>query len=227
VEAAQALNRMHEGFANQRIAMVELQLRSRGIKGERVLDAMLSVPRHEFVPSSLVADAYADMPLPIGSGQTISQPYIVAAMLEALRVREQDRVLEIGTGSGYMTALLAELAAEVVSMERHADLAERAREALAKLEYKNVQIVVGDGSQGYSPAAPYDGIIASAAAPTVPPALMEQLNEGGRMVIPVGPPHTQQLQQVRKISGQVVITPLDPCRFVPMIGESAYRAQED
>jgi len=218
---------MHDGFANQRIAMVELQLRSRGIRNERVLRAMERVPRHEFVPESLRADAYADMPLPIGSGQTISQPYIVAAMLEALQLRAEDRVLEIGTGSGYMTALLAELAAEVISIERHADLAERARELLDKLGYHNVHVMIGDGSMGYPLAAPYDAIIASAAAPSIPPALIEQLNEGGRMVIPVGPPQAQQLQLVRKISGEAVVTPLDPCRFVPMIGESAYRAQED
>ena len=218
---------MQDIFLNQRIAMVELQLRSRGIRDQRVLEAMLHVPRHEFVPPSLQADAYADMPLPIGSGQTISQPYIVAAMLEALQIRPSDRVLEIGTGSGYMTALLAVLAAQVVSIERHAELVERARAVLARLGYQNVQIVVGDGSQGYPPAAPYDRIIASAAAPSIPTALLEQLNEGGRMVIPVGPPHTQQLQLVRKINGQMEMTPLDPCRFVPMIGESAYRIQED
>jgi protein-L-isoaspartate(D-aspartate) O-methyltransferase len=218
---------MQDIFLNQRIAMVELQLRSRGIRDERVLEAMLHVPRHEFVPPSLQADAYADMPLPIGSGQTISQPYIVAAMLEALEIQPQDRVLEIGTGSGYMTALLAELAAQVVSIERHAELAERARPVLEKLGYRNVQVIVGDGSRGYPPAAPYDRIIASAAAPSIPTALLEQLNEGGRMVIPVGPPHTQQLQLVRKINGQMEMTPLDPCRFVPMIGESAYRTQED
>jgi len=218
---------MQDRFANQRIAMVELQLRSRGIRDERVLGAIERVPRHEFVPESLRADAYADMPLPIGSGQTISQPYIVAAMLEALQLRQEDRVLEIGTGSGYMTALLAELAAEVISMERHRDLAERARAILLQLGYRNVQIIVADGSLGYPPTAPYDCIIASAAAPNIPPALVEQLSEGGEMVIPVGPPHAQQLQLVRKISGKAVITPLDPCRFVPMIGESAYRAQED
>ena len=218
---------MQDPFVNQRIAMVELQLRSRGIRDERVLGAMLRVPRHEFVPPLLQIDAYADMPLPIGSGQTISQPYIVAAMLEALEIHPQDRVLEIGTGSGYMTALLADLAAQVISIERHADLAERAREVLAKLGYKNVQAIVGDGSQGYPAAAPYDGIIASAAAPAIPPSLIEQLSEGGRVVIPVGPPQAQQLQLVRKIAGEVDVTPLDPCRFVPMIGSSAYRAEED
>ena len=218
---------MQDGFANQRIAMVELQLRSRGIRDERVLAAMQRVPRHRFVPESARADAYADMPLPIGSGQTISQPYIVAAMLEALEVHAEDRVLEIGTGSGYMTALLAELAAEVVGIERHAELAERSRALLTELGYRNVQIAIGDGSLGYPAAAPYDAIIASAAAPQIPPALIEQLNQNGRMVIPIGPSHAQQLQFVRKISGDVVITLLDPCRFVPMIGESAYRAQED
>ena len=218
---------MPDAFLSQRIAMVELQLRSRGIRDERVLRAMERIPRHEFVPQSLRADAYADMPLPIGSGQTISQPYIVAAMLEALQLRGAERVLEIGTGSGYMTALLANLAAEVISIERHGELAEWARELLARLECSNLQVIVGDGSMGYPLTAPYDAIIASAAAPSMPPALIEQLNEGGSMVIPVGPPHAQQLQLVRKISGQAVITPLDPCRFVPMIGESAYRAQED
>jgi protein-L-isoaspartate(D-aspartate) O-methyltransferase len=218
---------MQDPFLNRRIAMVELQLRSRGIRDERVLEAMLRVPRHEFVPPSVQADAYADMPLPIGSGQTISQPYIVAAMLEALEIRQQDRVLEIGTGSGYMTAILAELAAEVISIERHAELAERARATLARLGYSNIKIVVGDGSQGYPPTAPYDRIVASAAAPGIPRALTEQLKEDGRMVIPIGPSHAQQLQLVRKIAGEVEVTPLDPCRFVPMIGESAYRAQED
>lgn len=218
---------MPDQFVNQRIAMVELQLRNRGIRDVRVLQAMLRVPRHEFIPPSLIADAYTDMPLPIGRGQTISQPYIVAAMLEALQLRAEDRVLEIGTGSGYMTALLAELAAEVIGIERHAELAERAREVLVHLGYRNVQVMVGDGSQGYPSSVPYDGIIASAAAPTIPPALIDQLSEGGRMVIPVGPPHAQQLQLIRKISGQAEITALDPCRFVPMIGESAYRAQDD
>src|SRR3954465_15902428 len=145
---------MQDGFANQRIAMVELQLRSRGIRDERVLAAMERIRRHEFVPSSLQADAYADMPLPIGSGQTISQPYIVAAMLESLQLRAEDRVLEIGTGSGYMTALLAEVAAEVVSIERHVELADRGRELLGSLGYSNLQVIAGDGSMGYPAVAP-------------------------------------------------------------------------
>src|SRR3954469_20699476 len=145
---------MQDAFRNQRIAMVELQLRRRGIKDERVLRAMEQVPRHQFVPESLWADAYADMPLPIGSGQTISQPYIVAAMLEELHVRQSDRVLEIGTGSGYMTALLCELGAQVFSIERHAILAERARAIIETLAYKNADLIVADGSMGYPPAAP-------------------------------------------------------------------------
>src|SRR4051794_30418862 len=156
---------MQDAFRNQRIAMVELQLRRRGIRDDRVLLAMERVPRHEFIPESLWGDAYADMPLPIGSAQTISQPYIVAAMLEALQVRESDRVLEIGAGSGYMSALLSELAAEVFGIERHEQLAARARAVLQMLGYRNVRIIVADGSMGYPPAAPYDRIIASAAAP--------------------------------------------------------------
>jgi protein-L-isoaspartate(D-aspartate) O-methyltransferase len=218
---------MQDTFGNQRIAMVELQLRSRGIRDERVLRAMDSVPRHEFVPEPLRVDAYADMPLPIGGGQTISQPYIVAAMLEALQVAESDRVLEIGAGSGYMTALLGKLAAEVFAIERYAVLADRARAILKMLDYRNLHVIVGDGSIGYPAAASYDRIVASAAAPVIPPALIEQLAEGGRMVIPVGPPHTQQLQLVRKMDGETNVTMLDPCRFVPMIGDAAYRAQED
>lgn len=218
---------MPDAYSNQRIAMLELQLRSRGVRDERVLRAMERIPRHEFVPEPLRVDAYADMPLPIGNGQTISQPYIVAAMLEALQVREADRVLEIGAGSGYMTALLAELAGEVFGIERHEQLVDRARGVLRVLGYRNVQVILTDGSMGYAPAAPYDRIIASAAAPIIPPALIEQLAEGGRMVIPIGPPHTQHLQLVRKTGGEVNVTMLDSCRFVPMIGESAYRAQED
>src|SRR3954466_15846720 len=159
---------MQDAFLNQRIAMVELQLRSRGIRDKRVLLAMERVPRHEFVPETLRADAYADMPLPIGNGQTISQPYIVAAMLEALQLRAEDRVLEIGAGSGYMTALLAELAAEVISIERHVELADGARAVLAHMGYVNAQVNVGDGSLGFAPTAPYDAVIASAAAPSVP-----------------------------------------------------------
>ena len=152
-------------YSNLRSGMVESQLRARGISEERVLDAMRKVPRHEFAPERYRDQAYEDHPLPIGEGQTISQPYIVAIMLEALRLMPMDRVLEVGTGSGYVTALLAELAAEVISIERHAALADEARELLARFGYQNVKVVPGDGSMGFPEAAPYDAITVAAAAP--------------------------------------------------------------
>ena len=199
--------------------MVETQLRTRGISDERVLDAMLRVPRHEFAPERYRDQAYEDHPLPIGEGQTISQPYIVARMLEALALSASDRVLEVGTGSGYLTALLAELAAHVVSVERHAALAEAARELLARMGYTNVKVIVGDGSQGYGEGAPYDAIIVSAAAAEVPRALLQQLAEGGRMIIPVGPADSQQLQLIRKVGGQPRTSLHELCRFVPLVAE--------
>ena len=178
--------------------MVDSQLRARGIADERVLDAMLRVPRHEFAPERYRDQAYEDHPLPIGEGQTISQPYIVAVMLEALALSPTDKVLEVGTGSGYVTALLAELAAQVFSVERHPALADAARELLARMGYTNVRVVVGDGSQGFAEGAPYDAIIVSAAAAEVPPALLSQLAEGGRMIIPIGGADSQQLQFIEK-----------------------------
>jgi protein-L-isoaspartate(D-aspartate) O-methyltransferase len=198
--------------------MVESQLRGRGVKDERVLSAMSRVPRHEFVPREFRTQAYADHPIPIDQGQTISQPFIVAVMLEHLRLQSQDSVLEIGTGSGYVTALLAELASKVFSIERHAPLANSARELLARFAYRNVEIVVGDGSQGLPDHAPFDAIIVSAAALEIPPALFAQLREGGRMIIPVGPPEAQLLQLVSKQDGRRKITNLDACRFVPLLG---------
>src|ERR1700680_1992259 len=179
-------------FSNLRLRMVESQLRARGISDERLLDAMLRVPRHEFAPEHYRDQAYEDHPLPIGQGQTISQPYIVARMLEALALSATDKVLEVGTGSGYVTALLAELAAQVFSVERHAVLADAATELLGRMGYTNVRAIVGDGSQGFAAGAPYDAIIVSAAAAEVPLALLEQLAEGGRMIVPVGPPDFQQ-----------------------------------
>src|SRR5438552_11173031 len=155
--------------------MVNAQLRSRGITDERVLDAMARVPRHEFAPERYRDQAYEDHPLPIGEGQTISQPYIVARMLEALALKPTDRVLEVGTGSGYLTALLAELAAQIFSVERHGALADAARELLGRMGYSNVRVIVGDGSQGHAEGAPYDAIIVSAAAAEVPRALLQQL----------------------------------------------------
>ncbi|MGH9601010.1 MAG: protein-L-isoaspartate(D-aspartate) O-methyltransferase, partial [Terriglobales bacterium] len=188
-------------FRTRRFAMVTLQLRDRGIRDERVLAAMEGVPRHEFVPHQRVAEAYGDHPLPIGEGQTISQPYIVAAMLEALALREEDSVLEIGTGSGYQTAVLCELCRRVYSIERHASLLEKALATLTRLGYTNFELRVGDGSLGWPEAAPFDGIVVSAAVPRVPVTLFEQLREGGRLILPVGSQISQELQLVRKQSG--------------------------
>lgn len=197
--------------------MVESQLRTRGISDPRVLDAMLRVPRDQFVPAAYRAQAYEDHPLPIGDSQTISQPYIVAVMLESLQLQPSDRVLEVGTGSGYATALLAELAAEVFSIERHPALAENAREVFTRLGYKNVQVFTGDGSLGLPASAPFDAILVSAAAAGLPPALIAQLSESGRMIIPVGTGDSQQLQFVRMVNGSPVITARELVRFVPLV----------
>jgi protein-L-isoaspartate(D-aspartate) O-methyltransferase len=197
--------------------MVASQLRARGISNPRVLDAMLRVPRHEFVPESLRGEAYEDHPLPIGDNQTISQPYVVAVMLEAVQLISTNTVLEIGTGSGYVTALLAELAAKVFSVERHPALADNARAVLSNLNYTNIQIFTGDGTLGLPAHAPYDAILVSAAALNIPPALLAQLGEGARMIIPVGSSDSQQLQFIRMINGQPVISLRDPVRFVPLI----------
>ena len=197
--------------------MVDSQLRARGVRDERVLDAMARVPRQAFAPERYRDQAYEDHPLPIGEGQTISQPYIVAVMLEALALSRADRVLEVGTGSGYVTALLAELTAQVFSVERHAALADAARELLADLGYTDVKVIVGDGSEGFEPCAPYDAIIVSAAAAELPRALLAQLTEGGRMIIPVGTADSQQLQMVRMENGQPRIALHELCRFVPLV----------
>lgn len=197
--------------------MVNSQLRARGISDERVLVAMERIPRHEFAPEKYWDQAYEDHPLPLGEGQAISQPYIVALMLEALQLSPTDRVLEVGTGSGYVSALLAELTAEVVSIERHASLAESARGILAKLGYGNVRVVTGDGTSGFPESAPYDAIVVSAAAPEMPPALVAQLAEGGRMIIPVGSEDAQQLRLVRKTAGQTEVEFREMCRFVPLV----------
>src|SRR3984885_7174224 len=204
-------------FAAERRSMVESQLRARGIRDERVLAAMSRLPRHEFVSADYRDQAYEDHPVPIGEGQTISQPYIVARMLESLELTPADRVLEVGTGSGYLTALLAELAAQVFSVERHAVLADPARELLGRMGYTNVKVIVGDGSQGFAEGAPYDAIIVSAATAEVPPALLEQLAEGGRMILPVGPAASQKLQLIRMENGQLRTTLRELCRFVPLV----------
>jgi protein-L-isoaspartate(D-aspartate) O-methyltransferase len=212
-------------FRAQRERMVRTQLAERGIRDVRVLDAMRKVPRHEFVPEGLRQEAYEDHPLPIGEGQTISQPYIVAAMLEHLAVQASDhagdRVLEVGTGSGYVTALLSLLCAEVYSVERHRQLAALAESTLHRLGYRNVKIRVGDGSQGWPEYSPFDAILVSAATAEMPPALFAQLREGGRMVLPIGPASSQELQLIRKVGGEPEVEFLEGCRFVPLVEGTA------
>lgn len=205
-------------YAGARREMVERQLRTRGVRDERVLAAMERVPRHEFVPSYNAPEAYEDHPIVIGESQTISQPYMVASMLEHAAIQPADVVLEVGTGSGYQTALLAELAAEVFSVERFASLAEAAQRVLAHLNYANVVIVTGDGSLGLPSAAPFDAIIVAAASPAIPPPLVEQLREAGRLVVPIGSPEEQTLYVVRKVNGQSRPERLYGCKFVPLIG---------
>ncbi len=204
-------------YSSLRLQMVDSQLRQRGVADERVLAAMERVPRHVFAPEEYRGQAYEDHPLPIGKEQTISQPYIVALMLEALKLSPTDKVLEIGTGSGYVTALLAELTETVVSIERHESLAQSARALLAALGYSNVNVMTGDGMRGFPEAGPYDAIVVSAAATEIPPALVVQLGEGGRMIIPVGSEDSQQLRLVRMENGQPNIELRELCRFVPLI----------
>jgi protein-L-isoaspartate(D-aspartate) O-methyltransferase len=206
-------------YENLRQSMVNDQLRARGIRDERVLNAMARVPRHEFAPERYRDQAYEDHPLPIAEGQTISQPYIVAIMLETLALSSEDKVLEVGTGSGYLTALLAELASTVVSIERHGALADSARELLSRMGYANIRVIAGDGTRGFPQLAPYDAIIVSAAAPELPRALVEQLAEGGRMIIPVGWEDSQQLQLIEKRDGQLRTSLRELCRFVPLVAE--------
>jgi protein-L-isoaspartate(D-aspartate) O-methyltransferase len=204
--------------ADRRLQMVETQLRARGIRNAAVLEAMRRVPRERFVPANLQARAYDDGPLPIGDGQTISQPYIVAYMTEALDARKSDRVLEIGTGSGYQAAVLAELVAEVYTIEIVPTLAARARELLDALGYRNIRARHGDGYAGWPEAAPFDKIIVTAAPPEMPQALVDQLAVGGVMVVPVGPrDEIQMMTIVRKTAEGVVRRETIPVRFVPMI----------
>jgi len=212
-----------ENLAEQRRAMVEEQLRERGVGSPRVLEAMLAVPRHLFVPAECIAGAYADQPLPIGEGQTISQPYMVAVMTEALELTDDERVLEIGTGSGYQAAVLSLLAREVYTIESHASLSLAARQRLAQLGYKNVHVHTGDGTLGLPELAPFDGIVVTAAAPRVPPPLVEQLAEGGRLVIPVGQSDQQELLQVRKTGDRTISRVLHYCRFVPLVGRYGWQ----
>jgi len=205
-----------------RARMIADDLVRRGIRDARVLDAMGRVAREAFVSPADHHRAYADQALPIGEGQSISQPYMVAAMTEALRLTGAERVLEVGTGSGYQTAILAELAREVISIERLPELAAGARTRLDALGYHNVQVVVGDGSLGYQAAAPYDAILVTAGAPRVPESLQAQLSEGGRLVIPVGSRGHQELFVVRRERDAFVSAVRESCVFVPLVGEDAW-----
>lgn len=206
-------------FKALRNQMVDQQLIPRGIRDEEVLLAFRKVPRHRFVPSQCIASAYGDHPLSIGKGQTISQPYMVALMTECLKLKGTERVLEIGTGSGYQAAILAELAKEVCSVERIEALATHAAETLRDLGYGNIKIKVGDGTLGWKEFSPYNGITVTAASPSIPESLIEQLADEGRIAIPVGGKFSQMLTLVEKIKGKVKTTDVDSCIFVPLIGQ--------
>jgi protein-L-isoaspartate(D-aspartate) O-methyltransferase len=220
------VNRLDESTAQSlvaaRAAMVERQLRRRGIDDERVLAAMARVPRELFVPSNLREYAYEDGALPIGHGQTISQPFIVATICSLLGLEGDERVLDVGTGSGYQAAVLAELAGEIVTIERIPELAQRARAALAAADHPEVEVVLGDGSLGYPERAPYDGIAVAAAVPSVPEALYEQLAMGSRLVLPRGTRWGQDLVKVVKTPEGPVETATVPCRFVPLLGDEGF-----
>lgn len=212
-----------DAFARPRADMVERQIRRRGISDLAVLAAMESVPRHEFVSEALRSRAYDDAPLPIGGGQTISQPYIVAAMTSALCLRPNDRVLEIGAGCGYQAAVLSRIAGIVYSVEVRHDLATAAVERLARLGYSNVHVHCGDGTLGLPQAAPFDAILVAAAAPDVPQPLVDHLASGGRLVLPVGEPYRQQLRLLTRRNASVDSVDLEPCQFVPLVGRHGWR----
>ncbi len=209
-------------FPIERERMVEEQIRARGIKDELVLEAVKKVPRHQFVNESLVGEAYNDYPLPIPGGQTISQPYMVAMMTECLGLKGGERLLEVGTGSGYQAAVLAEIAYKVYSIERDPHLARMARELLSKLNYKNVVIKVGDGTLGWREFAPFDGIIVTAGSPVVPKPLQDQLKDGGRLIVPVGSSAFQNLMCVEKRGAKIKNRKICGCTFVPLIGDHGW-----
>lgn len=216
-------------YAKQRKKMVDAQIRSRGVTDERVLRAMEKIPRHLFVDAGLVDQAYNDNPLPIGEKQTISQPYIVAIMTEALEIKGREKVLELGTGSGYQAAILAELADRVFTIERIASLAQRARKLLESLNYYNVVIRVGDGTYGWREEAPFDAILVAAGSPSIPRTLVEQLAVGGRLVIPVGGRISQSLIKLTRLSADpddVKKEDLGGCRFVSLIGEHGWKMEQ-
>lgn len=219
--ACQPQKGLEERYLKARTWMVNRQIRARGIRDSKVLEAMAKVPRHEFVPEAYRDMAYSDTPLPIGEGQTISQPYIVALMTEALELNLGDRVLEVGTGSGYHAAVLSEIAKEVYAIEIIESLGRTAEERLKRLGYKNVKVRIGDGYLGWQEYAPFDAIIVTCAPEHIPQPLVEQLAEGGRMVIPVGEEdHIQTLFLLKKEEGEIRQKALIPVRFVPMTGEA-------
>lgn len=214
-------------FKMERKKMVEYQIKRRGIKDEKVLQAMLKVPRHLLIPKKNWDLAYADQPVPIGEGQTISQPYIVALMTELLELKGEEKVLEIGTGSGYQAAILAELSKEVYTIEIIESLGKRAEENLKKLGYKNIKVKIGDGFLGWPDYAPFDAIIVTCAVPQVPPPLIEQLKEGGKIVIPLGEELSYQtLTVVEKKKGKLIYKDITGVIFVPMTGEEVKKLKE-
>lgn len=216
--AVSATNGPQDPYSIQRKEMVARQIAARGVSDQKVLDAMLNVPRHEFVPHEYRRFAYADQPLPVGEGQTISQPYIVAYMTEALNILPGEKVLEIGTGSGYQAAVLAEIKAEVYSVEVIESLAIQAGKTLENLGYKNIHLKTGDGYQGWPEHAPFDAILVTCSPSGIPEALKEQLAEGGRMIIPVGKQNSiQYLYYLEKKKGKIRQKSVMPVRFVPMI----------
>ena len=212
-------NQSSMDYTNERLDMVNDQIKARGIKDKRVLEAMVKVPRHLFVPEPYTKNAYEDTPLPIGLDQTISQPYIVAFMTEALMLKATDKVLEIGTGSGYQAAILAEICDSVYTIDIFKQLADRAEQTLNKLGYKNIRVKHGDGYQGWPEHAPFDAIIVTCAPSDIPQPLKDQLAEGGRMIIPVGDSGIQQLILLVRKNGRIMQESVLPVRFVPMINE--------
>lgn len=214
---------MSRSFEDARRTMVEVQIQRRGIDDAGVLQAFRKVPRHEFVPSHLQEEAYRDCPLPIGSGQTISQPYMVATMTAAARINAGDRVLEIGTGSGYQAAILAELAGEVYSVERRASLSKAAKAVLERLGYENIHLKVGDGTLGWQEEAPFSAIVVTAGAPHIPEPLIEQLRIGGRLVIPIEDGFAQVLYVIEKTPSGIEKRRAERCTFVPLVGEHGWR----
>ena len=212
-----------ENFAKLRKQMVETQLIGRGITDDRVLRAFLDVPRHKFVPEKEIKTAYADFPLPIGHGQTISQPYMVALMTECLKLKGDERVLEIGTGSGYQTAILASLCKEVYTIDRIPELVGSAKKTLGNIGYDNIEFKTSDGTLGWIKEAPFDGIIVTAGSPKVPKALVNQLGKKGYLVIPIGNSLSQMLTVIEKNKEKITSVDVCSCVFVPLIGEEGWK----